>query len=366
MLVLLKGLPMGGAEKVVLAQARVWDRERFDYHLSYLNPRLDLLVPEFEALGVTVHRPQARTLLGQVLGGGLVRLLRRLAPDVVHAHLPVPGILARFLAPRGTVVVYSEHSMPSSHRTLTRIVNRASYGRNDLVVCVSVAVREAVEGYPCRRVLTVPNAVARPQPSATAAAVRESLGVPPGEKLVVHVGNVRRVKGQDNLVHATAALLQRRSDVRVVSAGAEHGAGELDRLRALAVATGAGGHVTFLGLRQDVADLMNAADLVVNPSDSEGLPLAVLEAMLLAKPIVATAVGGVPDLLPDGVCGLLVPPKDPAALAAAMERLLSDPELGAALGAAARRVAERDYALEGTVRTLEDAYAELVAEAAAR
>lgn len=357
---LLKGLPMGGAEKLVVAQARAWDRDRYDYHVTYLNPRLDLLVPEFEAIGVPVHRPEAGSLLGQVLGGGLRRLLRRLRPDVIHAHLPMPGILARFLAPAGTVVVYSEHSMPSSHRTLTRIVNRASYGRNDLVVCVSVAVRKAVEGYPYRRILTVPNAVGRPVVRTPPDAVREHLGVARGDKLVVHVGNVRRVKGQDNLVHAVAALLERRRDVRVVSAGAEHTPGELDRLAELARGLGADAHVTFLGLRTDVSDLMNAADVIVNPSDSEGLPLAVLEAMMLGKPVVATAVGGVPDLLQDGARGLLVPPRDPEALAGALDRLLSDGELAARLGAAARAAAERDYSVEATVHTLEDAYAELL------
>ena len=365
-LVVLKGLPMGGAEKVVLAQARAWDRERFEYHLTYLNPRLDLLVPQFEALGVQVHRPEGRTLARNVLGGGYWRLLRRLRPDVVHAHLPVPGILSRILTTPRTAVVYSEHSMPASHRALTRVVNRATYGWNDLVVCVSPAIREAVKAYPCRDMITLPNAVGTPEVARPAAAVREDLGVSAGEKLVVHVGNLRRVKGQENLVRATAKLMKRRRDVRVVSAGSEDQAGERERLEELAEGLGVGEHVTFLGLRNDVADLMNAADLIVNPSDSEGLPLAVLEAMLLGKPVVATAVGGLPDLIEDGVSGSLVPPRNPDALAAAMDALLGDPERAAALGKVARSVASRTYSLEATVRTLEDAYAARVRRVAPR
>jgi len=359
-LVVLKGLPMGGAEKVVLAQARAWDRARFEYHLTYLDPRLDLLVPEFEALGVDVHRPEGRTLLRNVFGGGYLRLLRRLRPDVVHAHLPVPGILSRILTTPRTVVVYSEHSMPASHRVPTRLANRATYGWNDLVVCVSPAIREAVKGYPCREMITLPNAVGIPEVARPADAVRRDLGVGPGEKLVVHVGNLRRVKGQENLVRATAELLQRRHDVRVVSAGSEDQAGERERLERLASDLGVGEHVTFLGLRSDVADLMNAAELIVSPSDSEGLPLAVLEAMLLGKPVVATAVGGLPDLIEDGVSGLLVPPRNPAALAAAMDALLSNVERASAFGTTARDVAARTYSLEATVRTLEDAYASRV------
>ena len=358
-LVVLKGLAMGGAERVVLAQARAWDRERFEYHLTYLVPRLDLLVPEFEALGVEVHRPEGRSLLRNVFGGGFWRLLRRIRPDVVHAHLPVPGILARVLTEPRTAVVYSEHSMPASHRSLTRFVNRATYGWNDLVVCVSVAVYEAVKAYPRRDMITVPNAVGTPVVALPAADVRESLGVAPGEKLVVHVGNLRRVKGQENLVRALARLLEHRRDVKVVSAGSEDQAGERERLERLAYDLGVAEHLDFLGLRNDVADLMNAADLVVNPSDSEGLPLAVLEAMLLGKPVIATAVGGLPDLIADGVSGLLVPPRDPDALAAAMDGLLSNGERAAALGRAAREVATRTYSLEATVRTLEDAYAAL-------
>jgi glycosyltransferase involved in cell wall biosynthesis len=120
--------------------------------------------------------------------------------------------------------------------------------------------------------------------------------------------------------------------------------------------------VTFTGVRADVPKILAALDLFVLPSLWEGMPNAVLEAMAAGLPVVATAVGGTPEVVMDGVTGLLVPPQDPSALAQAIERLLRDPDLRRTMGRAGRRRVEQHFDVRETVRQVEDLYETLLRE----
>jgi glycosyltransferase involved in cell wall biosynthesis len=135
---------------------------------------------------------------------------------------------------------------------------------------------------------------------------------------------------------------------------------ERPRLEQLAVRI-APGRVVFAGSRpnDEVPDFVAAMDVLVCSSDFEGTPAAVLEWMRAAKPIVATAVGGIPDIIEDGTHGLLVPPRDPRALAAAVKRLLDEPELGRDLGARARVRQQAEFRFKHTVEQLEEIYERL-------
>ena len=146
----------------------------------------------------------------------------------------------------------------------------------------------------------------------------------PGDPLVVHVGNIRPHKGHDTLVEAAAELARLRPGVAVISIGGEKNPGDLDRVRATAREAGVEGSLRFLGRRPDALAFVAAADVFVNPSDVEGLPVAILEAMALGTPVVATAVGGVPAVVEDGVTGLLAERADALGLAQAVDRLLGD------------------------------------------
>lgn len=131
-------------------------------------------------------------------------------------------------------------------------------------------------------------------------------------------------------------------------------------MRRLAAELGLAGRVHFLGQRDDVPDLLSALDLFVLPSHSEGVSLALLEAMAAGLPVIATAVGGLPEVVTDGDNGLLVPPEDPEALATALERLLEDPALAQRLGANARRHVEENFSLERLGREINEIYTELI------
>jgi glycosyltransferase involved in cell wall biosynthesis len=173
---------------------------------------------------------------------------------------------------------------------------------------------------------------------------------------------LRPEKRFDVLLRAAARLVARPGlRVVIVGAGPERG-----RLETLAAELGLAEAVMLLGARTDVPDVIRAFDVAVNCSDFEGTPLSVLEYMDAGLPVVAARVGGLPSLIDDGVHGLLVPRRDPAALADALDELLADGDRRRAMGAAGRRRRSAEFDLEVMVDRLEDLYERLYAYRAAR
>jgi glycosyltransferase involved in cell wall biosynthesis len=170
---------------------------------------------------------------------------------------------------------------------------------------------------------------------------------------VVTVANLRAEKGHDVLIDAAVEVLRRMPAAHFDLVGAGP---LLSSLRARAAARGVSGAFSFLGHQDDVAARLGEADMFALPSRSEAFPNAVLEAMAAGLPIVATNVGGIPELIEDGRTGLLVPPEDPMALADRLCRLMADPSLGARLGAAARADVDGRYSFDRMVRGFEQVY----------
>lgn len=352
-LVVIKGLGIGGAEKLISEGARHWDRDRFDYHVAYALPWKNQLVDEIEQLGIAVTcigGPKGSTL---ATWRGLRRIVAELEPALLHAHSPMIGVMARFI---DVPLVYTEHNVASSYREPTRTANRLTYRRNTRVVAVSQPVAESLRSFAGPAPVVIVNGVSVQVDAADAAAARAELGLADTQMLFVHVGNIRPHKGHSNLIAAAALLRHRAADVQIVSIGGEKVEGDLERVRAEAAQAGADEVVRFMGRRPDALSFVAAADGFVNPADVEGLPVAVLEAMNLEKPIVATAVGGVPDIIFDEKTGLLVEPKDPPALANAILRLVDDRGLATELAGNARELVERDFSLDAMVRANEAQY----------
>jgi len=348
---LVKGLGIGGAERLISEGAGFWDTDAFDYRVAYVLPWKDQLVPDLTARGFSVD----------CLGGSRFgvpyrfrRLLHSYRPDLIHAHLPATGILARLTT--AVPVVYTEHNVVSSYRPLTRTVNFGTYWRNASAIAVSDAVAASLARYPGPEPVVIPNGVAVSATAGDRRRVRDELGIDDGRPLVVQVGNIRPWKGHSNLISAVEQLVAVAPDVVVVSIGAEKSPGDLDRVRAEARARDVGDRIRFLGRRADAVDFVAAADVFVNPSDMEGLPLVVLEAMTVGTPVVATSVGGVPSVIVDGETGLLVAPGRPVELADAMAALLGDRELAVGLAEKACALAVEEYGLERMVRANEAVY----------
>ena len=357
-LLFIKGLGIGGAEKLISEGARFWDRERFDYRVAYQLPWKDQLVPDLEALEVPVSCVGGRRGTSVVAMAQLRRHIRSNDAALVHAHLPSAGVLARFVSP--VPVVYTEHNLAGSYRQPTRVLNRLTYGRNRIVTAVSEAVAESVDGYRGPEPRLIRNGVAVQVTPEEAAAARSELGLSPDDLLVVHVGNIRPLKGHDTLIRATVELSRLRPGVTVISIGGEKHSGDLERVRKDARSAGVEQSLRFLGRRSDALAFVAAADVFVNPSDVEGLPVAILESMALGTPVVATSVGGVPGVVKDGETGLLVEAGNRLGLAKAVDRLLTDRALSDRVSAAGRELVERDFGLEPMVRSFEALYEEIL------
>ena len=188
---------------------------------------------------------------------------------------------------------------------------------------------------------------------AAVAGARRALGLRDSERVILSVGRLSREKGQAYLIRALPAL---RGRARLVFVGDGPDRSSLENL---ARALGVQRSVVFAGMTANVSPFYAMANVFVLPSLSEGSPNALLEAMACGLPVVATRVGGVPEIATDGATALLVPPKDPLSLARAIDRLLNDVDLGATLGASARRAVLNRHTPEQRAATLSGLYSAL-------
>jgi glycosyltransferase involved in cell wall biosynthesis len=300
------------------------------------------------AEGFVVHVVPLRGALDLHAALRLRALLRRERVDVLHTHTMVGGNVVGRLAGRaaGARVLSHMHIenvfRPGAGRRLQIALDNATARLSHRIVAVSAATRESLvqQGYPEQRVVTVHNGVDEPQPAPS---VRLADG-----PLVLEVARLAAVKGQRELIRALAGLdatgVLVGRDVEQDGAFHRELAGEVERT---------GARIVFAGYRDDVPALLEGCDVFCLPSHAEGLPLVLLEAMSRGKPVVASAVGGTPELVEDGVSGLLVPPGNVGALQAALARVLGDADLARHLGdAAARRVRERFSAERAETRVL--------------
>lgn len=339
----IKSLGRGGAERLVVDLVAAADAERVTHEVTFVLASEDALVPDLEARGVAVRSLGAtgnRDLRWTV---ALRRLLVEGHYDVVHFHLPYAAAVGNLVVSslpsgRRPGVVYTEHCQWDEHHRSVRLLLRLSSRPGRPVVAVSRAAYDALPRALRSHAQVVVHGIDQAPLAAAAAAreearneVRRELDVDPAEVLVAVVANLRAQKGHEVLLEATRLLAERGVPVRVVAAGD----GPLrDELLARRHALGLDDRVAFLGARPDAVRLMAGADVLALSSHYEGLPVVLMEASGLGLPVVATAVGGIPEVLTDGADALLVPPGDASALADALERMALDDVLRTRLGAA--------------------------------
>ena len=356
---LVKGLGPGGAERLLVEHAASGDHDRFQYHVAYVLDWKRHLVPELEARGVRTHSLGVDSEMDPRWVLRLERLLHRERFDVVHAHSPLVAAVARVETrtlgrARRPRFVYTEHNRWPSYRVETRLANRATFSLNDATFAVSDDVRASISSRYRSGVEVLVHGidVARVRAQRDARDdVRHELGIAPDEGLAVTVANLRAGKNYPGLLDAARMVVDRGVPVSFVSAGQGQLQGEI---AALHRSSGLGERFRLLGYRDDTTRLIAGADLFVLASHHEGLPVTVMEALTLGVPVVAPAVGGLPEVITTDDNGILATPGSTVALADAIERAL-EPSTHARLVAGARRTDER-FSNAHAVARVEAAY----------
>jgi glycosyltransferase involved in cell wall biosynthesis len=342
---------LGGAERVFTALLDHLDRRRFETWVacSGTGPML----AEYAARAAGVRSFDLERIWDPRTVLALARWMRALRCDVVHTHLwtaDVLGGLAAALArvPVRVATVHTEYfravdevGTRRARKALLSRLHRVAYHLFDVVIAVSHSVARDLAQRPgvpvsSRRIRVIQNGIdAVHEPSM--GTPRETLGLPPGTPVVLVPANFVPMKGHRWLVDAVPGVLERAPGATFLLAGTGP---TLASVRARIASAGLDARVRVLGSRGDMLELMRLADLVVLPSvAAEGLPIACLEAMLVGRPVVAAAVGGLPEVVDHGRTGLLVPPRDPASLTEAITALLADPARALSMGEAGRAAA---------------------------
>lgn len=362
----IKSMEVGGSQTHLTQVLRLLDRERFApalYCLTGEGPLLETVrgldIPVMD--GGAHHGFKGYRGLAAVLR--LTRYLRRDRTDVVHNYLlraNAIGSIAARLA-RVPVMLCSKRGCHERHGL---DLAGARMG-NWLADCVTVnadAVREFVhanEGCPLEKMVVIPSGVDtdRFRPLAEDG-FKARLGLPPEHLIVGIVTRMRVRKGVEEFIRAMGRV----RDTHPQAHGVIVGEVDLDEhLQGLVRTLGLDGHLSLLGRRSDMPQVLSAFDLFVLSSHDEGMSNAILEAMAMEKAVVATDVGGTGEVVRHGQSGLLVPAKDPEALAAAISEVLAQPMRAREMGRVGRRIVHEGFSAQAMVRQMERLYLELAA-----
>jgi sugar transferase (PEP-CTERM/EpsH1 system associated) len=348
---LVSGLNVGGLEMVVLNLVRHCDRDRFKPHVICLQ-ETGLLAPLFADLNVTVESLDCPTLPKAQTLYRLVRRLRKLRPHILHTHNINPHIFGAIGARISgvPVVVHTKHGRNYPDRPVAVFKNWFGSCFTDRIVAVSEdaarVVRE-IERVPGRKVMVIRNGID----------LENFRFVPRNVKVkgkhAVHVARLCISKDQSTLLRAARQVLDVEPDFRLTLVG---DGPDREALLALKESLGLGEAVSFLGERRNVHEYLSKADLFVLSSIEEGIPLTILEAMATGLPVIATEVGGNPEVVIPNDTGFLVPPRAPKLLADAILDLVRNPNRAQCMGSAGRKRVEQGFDIRKVVADYEALY----------
>jgi len=357
---------LGGGQITLLSLVKGLDKDKFEVMAA--SGGGGPLVDELGKLGVPHIPIDVRKLSGPGAAGRIAAVLRGAAIDVLHTHGGVAGLYGRLAAKKAGIpaVVHTLHGIHYLHyrnpllKWAFIVLERRLSRFTDAVIFVSQAdLRRGMKLRlaPAGKARLIRNGIdpAGMIPGFDRAAKKIELGSD-GRPLIVAVSRLHRQKGLKYLLRAVPLIREGIPAVKVVIAGGGPLASKLaSAVRRLRI----GESASLLGEREDAREVLAAADVFVLPSLWEGLPYVLVEAAALGKPIVASDIDGVREVVRSGETGVLVPPRDPGSLAASLILLLMDQDLAGKLGERARRDIPSDFALERMVRETEALYLEV-------
>ena len=362
----------GGAQKYVYYLATRLPKDR--YKVSVACGTGGLLIPKLRQAGIEVipipnlvGRPEIDPVRDSLAFLELLRLIRHKRPHIIHTNSTKAGFWGRLAAKLAgvPVIIFTAHGFVLNEprgplkRLIFYVAERIGGMLSDLIIAVSEADRQLAIG--CKiispdRIVTIRNGLDVIH-SIIEQRSKAEIGLPDGYQIVGTVANFYPTKGLPFFIRAIPYVRDEFPEACFVIVGDGQQRPELERLTAELDLNSC---VLFLGQRDDVPQILPLFDVFVLPSVKEGLPYALLEAMAAAKPVVATAVGGVPEVVVDGQTGLLVPPRDPEALAQAIITLLRNPGRARAMGEAGRQRVLEHFTVERMVAETERVYQALL------
>jgi glycosyltransferase involved in cell wall biosynthesis len=357
----------GGVEEVVLALLARLDRREFRVGLACPPTLLEAMETDLQTLEVDCFPITADSFTKPVGLAALASCIRQFRPDVVNPHLFrsafVATPVARWLGVPYVVETYhGREAWRQGRITGSFLVDRMVSRWEDRIIAVSEAARNFLimgKGIVAEKVVVVPNGrdLSVFKPGQGGAEIRKEFGIEPQWPVIGVVGRLEMQKGHRFLLEALPRVAAEFPQLRVLLVGDGGMKGELQtQAQRLDLTT----HLIFAGFRTDIPTLLDAMDITVLPSLYEGMPLTAIEASAMAKPIIATSVDGTPEVIENGVTGLLVPPATPEALAEAIGILLRDPERARGMGAAGRKHVFARFDLGAQVEATARVYRDVV------
>ena len=351
---------LGGAERLLVNLLEAFDHEWFEVAAVSLYPESGtILEQEIKEKGLTVYFLNKHQGLDLRIIPNLYHLFQTFKPDVVHTHLYVLHyVFLAMLLCRIPVRVHTVHNIAQKEvDRIGKLVHWIVFRMGGVVpVSISLEVANTVRALYGRGIRTpvIYNGI---RTARYVSAGGQGMGEEGKEMVLLHIGRFVLQKDHLLLIEAFDLSIKEYPWMQLWLIGD----GELRPAVERAVSEkGLQEKVSFLGIRDNVSNLLANCDLFVLPSDYEGLPLTVLEAMAAGKPVVSTRVGGVPELVEDGLTGFLVPPRDPEALAQAILRLTKDHDLCQRMGQAGQRKALERFDISQAARGYENLYSTLL------
>jgi glycosyltransferase involved in cell wall biosynthesis len=361
---LIKGFGVGGAERLLTASIPYLNRDTFDYKVAYFLTDKDELVPEFKRASIPVFCLNINKSYDLSAIFRIARFLRQQRIEILHIHSPHAGVLGRIAAHLSGVkaVIYTEHMPLEKQNRRARLGNLLTYYLNDATIAVSKAVLHSILD---RQIVkhgiytTIYNGIdlnAIATTEMNQMSIRQSLGIPLHHRIVGNVANLFPWKGHEHLLEAARLVLNQYPDVTFVIVGKANRKEDLKRLQETVRYLKIKDRVIFAGFRQDVFQVMSTFDIFALPSLWEGFGIALLEAMALGKPVVGTNVGGIPEVIDDGLNGFLVESRNPQRLAGRILELLGDETLRNRMGQNGKQKVQDKFSIQQNIKAIEQLY----------
>ncbi len=362
---LVEELTIGGLEKILTAIVLNLDKEKYNVSVWCLREGgffADKLVKE----GIDVKILQISTSRNPLSIYKLYKLLKSHKFDIIHTHAYSAGTIGRISAFLAGIPVIISHNQNvyDYYNKYYHFVEWLLSLITDGIICVSDEVKRftnETQGIDSKRLLTIYNGIDNvcPVDEKDTSGLRKELGIPINHSVMGTIAQFSKKKGLAYLIKSASILLEHRKDVNFLLVGE---GSIMEELKKLCINLKVEKSVIFAGERSDIPKILSLIDIFVLPSIREGLPLAVLEAMDCGKPIIATNVGGVPEIVKNGINGILVQPKDPEALYSAMKELLDDRGKIEKMGYEGKKICGKNFSSKAMVDRVEELYDKLVNE----